>query len=92
MPSISLTSLDAIVEEFMEEWQVPGLAMAIVHEGRPVLIKAYGLRDVEAGLPVTTDTQFLLGNNTMSFTATGPWHVGGRWRPGLVQAGARIPP
>ena len=71
MPRISLTDLDAVIEEFMEEWQVPGLAMAIVHEGEPVLIKAYGLRDVEAGLPVTTDTQFLLGNNTMSFTATG---------------------
>jgi len=70
MPNISLTGLDAVIEEFMGEWQVPGLAMAIVHEGEPVLVKAYGLRDVEAGLPVTTDTQFLLGNNTMSFTAT----------------------
>ena len=71
MPNVSLTGLDAVVEEFMEAWQVPGLAMAIVHEGEPAFIKAYGLRDVEAGLPVTTDTQFLLGNNTMSFTATG---------------------
>lgn len=71
MPSISLTGLDAVIEEAMEEWQVPGLAIAIVHEGEPILLKAYGLRDVEAGLSVTTDTQFLLGNNTMSFTATG---------------------
>ncbi|MGH1484219.1 MAG: serine hydrolase [Geminicoccales bacterium] len=71
MPNMSLTGLDAVIEEFMEEWQVPGLALSVVHEGEPILTKAYGLRDVEAGLPVTTDTQFLLGNNTMSFTATG---------------------
>jgi CubicO group peptidase (beta-lactamase class C family) len=35
------------------------------------LIRAYGLRDVEAGLKVTTDTQFLIGSITNSFTSTG---------------------
>jgi len=35
------------------------------------LVRAYGLRDVEAGLKVTTDTQFLIGSVTKSFTATG---------------------
>jgi CubicO group peptidase (beta-lactamase class C family) len=35
------------------------------------LVSAYGLRDVEASLKVTTDTQFLIGSVTKSFTATG---------------------
>ena len=35
------------------------------------LVRAYGLRDVEAGLKVTTDTQFLIGSITKSFTSTG---------------------
>jgi hypothetical protein len=34
-------------------------------------VRAYGLRYVEAGLKVTTDTQFLIGSITKSFTATG---------------------
>jgi len=35
------------------------------------LVRAYGFRDVEAGLKVTTDTQFLIGSITKSFTSTG---------------------
>ena len=35
------------------------------------LVRAYGFRDVEACLKVTTDTQFLIGSVTKSFTATG---------------------
>src|SRR5262249_58044039 len=37
----------------------------------PVSAEAYGLRDVEAGLKVTTDTQFQLMSVSKSFTATG---------------------
>ena len=55
----------------MEEWKVPGLAIAVVQNGEVALVRAYGLRDVEAGLKVTTDTQFLICSITKSFTATG---------------------
>jgi CubicO group peptidase (beta-lactamase class C family) len=48
-----------------------GLAVAVVQNGEVALVRAYGLRDVEAGLQVTTDTQFLIGSITKSFTATG---------------------
>jgi CubicO group peptidase (beta-lactamase class C family) len=34
------------------------------------LVKAYGQRDVEANLPVTPSTQFLIGSITRTFTAT----------------------
>jgi CubicO group peptidase (beta-lactamase class C family) len=43
----------------------------VVQNGEVALVRAYGLRDVEAGLQVTTDTQFLIGSITKSFTATG---------------------
>jgi CubicO group peptidase (beta-lactamase class C family) len=64
-------SLDTLVHEAMEEWQVPGLALAITCDGEGDWVKAYGLRDVEAGLPVTGDTQFILCSVTKSFTALG---------------------
>jgi CubicO group peptidase (beta-lactamase class C family) len=55
----------------MDEWKVPGPAVAVLHNGEAALVRAYGLRDVEAGLKVTTETQFLIGSVTKSFTSTG---------------------
>jgi CubicO group peptidase (beta-lactamase class C family) len=63
--------LERLITEAMEEWKVPGLAIAVVQNGEVALVRAYGLRDVEAGLKVTTDTQFLICSITKSFTATG---------------------
>src|SRR4029453_9532061 len=65
------SELGALAAESMAEWKVPGLAIAIVHNGETALLKAYGQRDVEAGLPVTTDTQFTICSITKTFTATG---------------------
>jgi hypothetical protein len=69
--SDTLADLNPLIAEAMEEWQVPGLALAIVREGMPDRLKVYGQRDVEAGLPVTADTQFVLCSVTKSFTALG---------------------
>ena len=55
----------------MADWKVPGAALAVVQDGKVTLAKAYGQRDVEANLPVTTATQFLICSITKSFTATG---------------------
>jgi CubicO group peptidase (beta-lactamase class C family) len=63
--------LELLIGEAMDEWKVPGLAVAVVQNGEVALLRAYGFRDVEAGLKVTTDTQFLIGSVTKSFTSTG---------------------
>jgi len=55
----------------VDEWKVPGLAVAVVQNGEVAVLSAYGLRDVEADLKVTTDTQFTICSITKSFTATG---------------------
>jgi len=66
-----IPELELLITEAMDEWKIPGLAVAVVQNGEVALVRAYGLRDVEAGLKVTTDTQFLIGSVTKSFTATG---------------------
>ena len=66
-----IPDLECLITEAMDEWKIPGLAIAVVQNGEVTLVKAYGLRDVEAGLPVTTDTQFTICSITKSFTATG---------------------
>lgn len=64
-------TLDDLIREAMEEWQVPGISLAVVGKDQPDHLKAFGLRDVEAALPVTSDTQFILCSITKSFTALG---------------------
>src|SRR5258706_5818890 len=66
-----IPDLERLIAEAMDEWKIPGLAMTVVQNGEVVLVGAYGLRDVEAGLKVTTDTQFMICSITKSFTATG---------------------
>jgi len=53
----------------MREWKVPGVAIAVVQDGKVVYAKGYGFRDVDNRLPVTTETQFPIGSITKSFTA-----------------------
>jgi len=47
----------------------PGAAVGIIRDGQPVLMKGYGLSDVEKGTPITSSTIFRIGSLTKSFTA-----------------------
>lgn len=69
--AITTDELDALADEAMTEWKAPGAAIAVVQSGQTVLLRAYGRRDVEAGLSTTTDTQFTICSITKTFTATG---------------------
>jgi CubicO group peptidase (beta-lactamase class C family) len=62
--------LDRLAADAMTDWKVPGAAVAVVQDGKVALASAYGQRDVEANLPVTAATQFVIGSITKSFTAT----------------------
>ena len=66
-----MPELDRLAVDAMADWKVPGLALAVVQDGKVAFTKGYGQRDVEASLPVTTSTQFLICSITKSFTATG---------------------
>jgi CubicO group peptidase (beta-lactamase class C family) len=69
--TVFIPEFECLIAEVMEEWKVPGLAVAVVQNGEVAFIRPYGLRDVEAGSKVTTDTQFQLMSVSKSFTATG---------------------
>ncbi|MBI1789772.1 MAG: beta-lactamase family protein [Acidobacteria bacterium] len=60
--------IDELVAATMKEWSVPGLALAVVKDGKVVHSKGYGLRDVKNNLPVTPRTLFGIGSITKSFT------------------------
>jgi CubicO group peptidase (beta-lactamase class C family) len=48
--------IDAEAEKLMAKGRVPGLALALIQDGQPVYVKAYGLRNVETKKPLATDT------------------------------------
>ena len=52
------TGLDAQLDSIRIAWRVPGMAVAVVSHGKVIHLAGYGLRDVEAKLPVTPATKF----------------------------------
>ena len=61
---------DAYVQDVMNDWKVPGLAVGAIKDGKVVLAKGYGYRDVEKKLPVTDKTLMAIGSNSKSFTVS----------------------
>jgi CubicO group peptidase (beta-lactamase class C family) len=69
--ALFIPDLEALIAEVMDEWKIPGLAVAVVQNGEVAFVRPFGLRDVESGLKVTSHTQFQLMSVSKSFTATG---------------------
>jgi CubicO group peptidase (beta-lactamase class C family) len=63
-------SLERFITGQLAAWEAPGCAVAAVRNGKVELAGGWGLRDREAGLPVTRDTLFAIGSTTKAFTAT----------------------
>jgi CubicO group peptidase (beta-lactamase class C family) len=63
-------SLDNYINKALTDWRIPGAAVCIVKDGKIVLLKGYGIK--ELGLPnkVDVNTLFMIGSNTKAFTAT----------------------
>lgn len=65
-----LAQLDAVIEQARKDWNVPGLAVAIVKDGNVVLARGYGVREMGKPGAVDADTLFAIASNTKAFTAT----------------------
>ena len=61
-------ALDSYIARAMKTFQVPGIAVAVVHEGKVVLAKGYGVRRLGEAAPVDQHTLFGIGSNTKAFT------------------------
>lgn len=60
---------DAYVEKALEEWGVPGAAVAIVKDDKVVLAKGYGRKRVGSPERVDANTIFGIASNTKAFAA-----------------------
>jgi CubicO group peptidase (beta-lactamase class C family) len=63
-------SLDSYIEKGMKDWQIPGLAIAIVKDGKIVAMKGYGERNITTHEKVDENTLFIIASNSKLFTGT----------------------
>lgn len=66
----TIGTIDRLVTRRLREWNVPGLALGIVRDGRILHARGFGLRDRRRHLPVDEHTVFAVGSCTKAFTAT----------------------
>ncbi|WP_420402044.1 serine hydrolase domain-containing protein [Flagellimonas sp.] len=71
--SIATDSLDAYISKLVsdQEYNIPGLAIGVIHKDSVVFKKGYGLTSLEQGHPINTQTVFPILSCTKAFTATG---------------------
>jgi CubicO group peptidase (beta-lactamase class C family) len=69
-PSFVRDSLDNYVNAALKDWQIPGVSVCVVKDGKVVLMKGYGVTDLETGEKVDENTLFMIGSNSKAFTAT----------------------
>ena len=68
-PSFLTDSLDAYIQTGMKAWNIPGLALAIVKDGKIVVAKGYGVRGMGSSKPVDKTTLFQIASQSKLFTA-----------------------
>jgi D-alanyl-D-alanine carboxypeptidase len=62
-------SIDALVQNRMKSSHTPGISLAIVRSGKPLLLRHYGLANAEWSVPVVPETVHMMGSLTKQFTA-----------------------
>ena len=73
-PSPDITAqarqVEALAEQLVQQKNLPGLALAIVQNGRVVSLRGYGRTGAPGGQPIGTDTVFRLASLSKAFAAT----------------------
>ena len=62
--------VDEFIRAEMESQHIPGVSLAVIKDGKPVIVKGYGLANVEHNVPVKPETVFQSGSVAKQFTAT----------------------
>jgi len=70
LPAFVSDSLDAYIERSMKQFDLPGMAVAIVKDGKIVVAKGYGVREIGKPEKVDANSLFMIASCSKAFTAT----------------------
>ncbi|HEV3252443.1 MAG TPA: serine hydrolase domain-containing protein [Puia sp.] len=65
----SILQVDSVVSEFMLDYNIPGMSIAIAKDGKMIYTKGYGYIDKSSEKEVTPGSLFRIGSASMSMTA-----------------------
>ncbi|MDH3529904.1 MAG: beta-lactamase family protein, partial [Acidobacteriota bacterium] len=63
-----LAAVDAYARKAQADWNIPGMALAIVKDDKVVFAKGYGIQKLGGGDKVDADTLFAIASNSKAFT------------------------
>ncbi|WP_313805265.1 serine hydrolase [Flavobacterium sp.] len=66
---MATSEIDVLVEKTMKAFDVPGIAVAVVKDGKVIHSKGYGVRSIITKQKVDEHTLFGIASNSKSFTA-----------------------
>lgn len=66
---LSEKQIDSIAEKTLQTFNVPGIAVGVIKDGKLIHAKGYGVRSIESGKKVDENTLFGVASNTKAFTA-----------------------
>jgi CubicO group peptidase (beta-lactamase class C family) len=64
-----LARLDGVLQRYVDENRVAGIVALVLKDGKPAYDKAFGWRDMESGVKMTTDTLFRIASQTKAITS-----------------------
>lgn len=65
---LTSAQIDELAEKSLKEFNVAGIAIAVVKDGKVIHEKGYGVRSVDTKLPVNENTNFQIASNSKAFT------------------------
>lgn len=68
LAQMSTRDVDKLVNNAMKRFHVAGTAVAIVKDGKVILSKGYGVKNINSQSPVDEHTNFAIASNSKAFT------------------------
>src|SRR6185369_8495648 len=68
--SVKAEELDSIIRKAVVDKQLIGVSVGVMQNGKVILAKGYGVRDIASKTPVTPSTMFAIGSVTKQFTCS----------------------
>ena len=62
-------ALDVFIKKGMADWEIPGMVTVVVHKGKVVFQKAYGVKDKRTKTPVDKHSMFSMASTTKAVVA-----------------------